>query len=85
MEEKKIGKVVHYYTHLGVAIVEVSEDVLRVGDMIHVKGKTTDLQQPVESIQIEHQQVSEATPGQTVGVKVTEHVRENDMIYRVIS
>lgn len=82
MVEKKIGKVVHYYTHLGVAIVELS-DSLKVGDKIHIKGHTSDFEQKMASMQIEHDTVDEAKKGQTVGVKVKDHVREHDAVYKV--
>jgi putative protease len=78
-----IGKVVHYYTDLSVAIVELTQGALRVGDTIHIKGHTTDFKQSVESMEIEHQRVMEGMPGQSFGLKVREHARENDMVYKV--
>ena len=80
-----VGKVVHYYTHLSVAIVELTQGTIRVGDTIHIKGHTTDFKQPVESMEIEHQKVTEATPGQSFGIKVREHAREHDIVYKVTS
>jgi len=80
MEEKLVGKIVHYYSNLGVGIIELS-DSLRVGDQIHIKGKTTDFEQTVDSMQIEHEAVQEAKSGDVVGVKVKERVREGDGIY----
>ena len=80
-----VGKVVHYYTQLSVAIVELTQGSLRVGDTIHIKGHTTDFKQPVESMEIEHQKVTEATPGQSFGIKVREHAREHDIVYKVTS
>lgn len=76
------GKVTHYYKAIGVAAVEVS-DTLEVGDVIHIKGHTTDFEQKIESMQIEHQQVTKATKGQVVGIKVKDYVRENDLVYKV--
>jgi putative protease len=78
-----IGKVVHYYTDLSVAIVELTQGTLRVGDTIHIKGHTTDFKQPVESMEIEHQRVLEGAPGQSFGLKVREHAREHDIVYKV--
>jgi len=63
-----------------VNIIELS-DSLRVGDQIHIKGKTTDFEQTVDSMQIEHEAVQEAKSGDVVGVKVKERVREGDGIY----
>ena len=54
-----------------------------MGEIIHIKGHTTDLQQPIESIEIDHQSVQEATAGQIFGLKVLDHVREHDQIFKV--
>ncbi|HXC61664.1 MAG TPA: EF-Tu/IF-2/RF-3 family GTPase [Nitrospiria bacterium] len=82
---KPVGKVIHYYTLLSVAIVELIQGTLRVGDTIHLKGHTTNFKQTVESMEIEHQRVTEAAPGQSFGIKVREHARENDIVYKVAS
>ncbi len=79
---KEIGKVVHYYTKLGVAVIELS-DTLKTGDKIRIKGATSDFEQPVESMQIEHENIEEAKAGQSIGMKVKEHVREHDNVYKV--
>jgi translation elongation factor EF-1alpha len=76
-----IGTVTHYFSHLSVAAVSLSSP-LRVGDRIHIKGHTTDLEQGVDSMEVEHQPVDEAKPGDDVALKVTDHVRDHDRIYR---
>lgn len=83
MKEERIGVVDHYYSRIGVATVVLEGD-LKVGDAIHIKGHTSDFTQKVESIQIEHENVSEAKKGDNVGIKVKEHVREHDVVYKVI-
>jgi len=83
MTEKEVGEVTHYYSHLGVAIVKLS-DTLKVGDNIHIKGHTSDFQQSVDSMQIEHANIQEAKPGELVGIKVKEHVREHDILLKVL-
>lgn len=80
--EQSIGVVTHYYSHLSVAVVQLNEGPLRVGDPIHIKGHTTDLRQSVESMEVDHQSVQEAAAGQIFGLKVRDHVREHDQIYR---
>lgn len=82
MVRRPIGVVTHYYSHLGVAVVQLNEGTVRVGETIHIKGFTTDLKQPVESIEIDHQSMPEASKGQIFGLKVRDHVREHDQIYR---
>ena len=82
MKEERVGVISHYYSHLGVAAV-VLEGELRVGDTIHIKGHTTDLAQMIESIQIEHKNITQAKKGEDIGIKVKEHVREHDVVYKV--
>lgn len=79
-----IGKITHYYKSIEVATLELS-DTLEVGDVIHVKGHTTDFEQAVESMEINHQKVTKATRGEVVGLKVKDYVREHDMVYKVAS
>ena len=79
---KEIGKVVHFFSKIQVAIIELSAP-LKVGDTIKIKGHTTDFEQKVDSIQIEHQSVQEAKIGDAVGIKVSEHAREDDVAYLV--
>jgi translation elongation factor EF-1alpha len=76
-----IGTVAHYFSHLSVAAVELSQP-LRVGERIHIKGHTTDLVQSVDSMQVEHAPIEEAKPGDDVALHVDDHVREHDKIYR---
>jgi len=83
MQEKKIGVITHYFGLLGVGIIKLEEEGLKVGDNLHFKGHTTDFQQTVESIQIEHKEVQEAKVGDSAGVKVSEHVREHDEVLKV--
>lgn len=79
---KEIGKITHYFTKLGVAIVELSAG-LKVGETIHIKGATSDFKQKVDSMQIEHDKIEEAKKGQAIGLKVKEHAREHDVVYKV--
>ncbi len=77
-----IGKVTHYYKSIGVAAIELNVPI-EVGDIIHIKGHTTDFEQKIESIEVEHQQVTRADRGQVIGLKVKDYVRENDLVYSV--
>jgi len=78
----EIGKVTHFFTKISVAIVELSR-TLSVDDHILIKGPTTSVEQKVDSMQIEHEDVQKATRGQSIGLKVNDRVRENDMVYKV--
>ena len=80
---ERIGVVTHYYGHLSVAVVKLEGATLRVGDAIHFRGHTTDFGQRVESLQVEHNSVPEVGPQDDFGLKVRDHVREHDVVYRV--
>lgn len=81
--EVEIGKVAHFFTNIGVAVIELTDKIV-TGDTIHIKGATTDFTQKVESMQINHAPVKEAKEGQSIGLKVKERVREGDKVYKVI-
>lgn len=82
MPDEKVGIVNDYFARIGVAGVDLVGP-LRVGDTVRFRGHTTDFEQVVESMQIEHQQVQEAGPGDSVGIKVLDRVRPGDVVYRV--
>ena len=84
MAEKQIGRISHYFGKIQVAAIELTDGSLAVGDTIHIKGSTTDLTEQIKSIQIEHEQVQSAKKGDSIGVKVSDHVREHDLIYKVL-
>lgn len=81
-KEKSIGKISHYYTNIGVAVVDLS-GALQVGDVIHIQGHSTDFTQKVESIQIDHKNVEKAGKGKSIGLKVDDRAREDDVVYKV--
>ncbi|MCM8799465.1 MAG: hypothetical protein NC900_01870 [Candidatus Omnitrophica bacterium] len=84
MEEKQVGQITHYYGNIGVGIVALT-DTLKLGDNIHIKGHTSDFTQTVESMQIEHKNVSEANAGDVVGIKVIQKVHPHDKVYKVVA
>jgi hypothetical protein len=83
MAEVEIGKIVHYFSKAGVAAIQITQDVLRVGDTIHVKGHTSDFTQRIDSMQVDNQPVPEAAAGKTIGLRVKEHAREHDLVYKL--
>ncbi len=84
MQEKEIGKITHYYDHLGVGIIQLT-DTLKVGETIHVKGHSEDFTQPIDSLQIEHASVTEAKLGDIVGIKVAQKVHPGDKVFKIIT
>ncbi|GAG69854.1 hypothetical protein ES703_19979 [subsurface metagenome] len=82
IEKKLVGKISHYFTKIGVGVVELSDE-LKVGDRISIEGATTNIQQTVDSMQIEHQNVQSAGSGQSIGLKIVERTREGDLVYKL--
>jgi translation initiation factor IF-2 len=82
MPEERVGVVNDYFARIGVAGIDL-EGTLRVGDTVHIKGHTTDLDQAIDSMQIEHDQVQEAKAGDAIGIKVGERCRGGDVVYKV--
>jgi hypothetical protein len=81
--EVEIGRITHYYNHLNVAVLSLS-DSLKLGDMIHILGHVTDFTQRVGSMEIEHHTVTWVKQGEEVAIKVVESVREHDTVYRIV-
>jgi len=81
--EVEIGRVTHYYNHLNVAVLKLT-DGLKLGDKIHILGHVTDLTERVASMQVNHHTVVWVKPGEDVAIKVNEPVREHDIVYRVV-
>lgn len=80
---ERIGVVIHYYGTPMVAIVKLEAGTLRVGDTIHIRGHTSDFSQRVESLQVEHAPVNEVGPSDDFGIKVVQHAREHDVVYKL--
>ncbi len=79
---EKVGRITHYYAKASVAVVELNAP-LNKGDKIVIRGSTTNIEQTVDSMEVEHEQIASAQPGQSVGMKVADRVRESDIVYRV--
>ncbi|MEW5940313.1 MAG: hypothetical protein AB1750_11660 [Chloroflexota bacterium] len=81
--EVEIGKITHYFDHIRVAVLSLKSS-LKLGDMIHVIGHSTDFTQRVNSMEIEHHSVVWVKPGDDVAVKVIEPVHPHDLVYKVL-
>jgi len=81
-ELQEIGKISHFFSKISVAVVDLKA-TLSVGDHIRIQGPTTNFEQTVDSMQIEHADVKTAKAGQSIGLKVKERVREKDTVYKV--
>lgn len=82
MDGVRIGEVTHYFGKINVAAITLI-DKLQVGDTIHILGHTTDLRQKIKSMEINHEAVEEAAPGQDVAFKVSRRVRPGDRVFKI--
>ena len=81
-DKKPVGVITHYFSKIGVAVIELSGK-LNSGDKISIEGATTNVSQKVDSMQIEHKPVMTAGKGQSIGMKVVDRVREGDDVFIV--
>jgi hypothetical protein len=77
----EVGHITHFFSKISVAVLELTAP-LAVGDRILVKGPATDFEQVVDSMQIEHANIQKAEAGQSIGLKMAEHARERDVVYK---
>jgi len=82
MPEKAIGKVTDFFSRPVVAGIELTA-TMKLGDKIHIKGHTTDIELTVDSMQINNVEVKQAKTGDAIGIKVSERVRRGDIVYKV--
>ena len=80
-EVVKVGNIAHFFSKISVAVVELTAPLV-VGDRILIKGPTTDFEQAVESMQIEHKNIEKAEAGQSIGMKMAQQVKERDVVYK---
>ncbi len=83
-EGKPIGQVVHYFDKIGVAVIELTDSKIGIGDKIRiVGGENTDFEQEVESMEVDHEKIKKAKKGNEVGMKVKEKVREGYKVFKL--
>lgn len=80
MADVKLGKVIHYYDKIGVAVVEILKPI-KVGDSLKISGHDQEFTQTVTSMQIEHEVLQTAKKGQSIGLKVDRAVKEGDELF----
>lgn len=83
MVEEKIGIVEHFFTNINVAAIKITDGELKVGETIHIVGAHTDFTQVVDRMEIDRNPVEVAKPGDAIGIKVNERVREHDIVYKI--
>ena len=84
MKEQEIGFISKYFGKINVGAIDLTSGGLNTGDVIHIQGHTTDLEETITSMQIEHASVAEAKAGDSIGLKVSEKVRRGDKVFKVL-
>jgi translation elongation factor EF-1alpha len=82
MKEKAVGKVSDFFAHVVVAGINLT-GTLKLGDKVHIKGHTTDIEMDITSMQIDNKNVTKANKGKSIGIKVPDRVRPGDTVYKV--
>ena len=80
---ESIGEITHFFPHAKAAVIKLKKNSLLLGDAIYIKGHTTDFEQKVKSMQINHTPIDKATKGQEIGLKVRSKVRHGDKVYKI--
>jgi hypothetical protein len=83
MEKKILGKIIHFYPKISVAVIEL-DDALRVGDKIAIERDENSFEQIVDSMQSEHKNITEAKKGESIGLKTKEATKEGARVFKVI-
>ncbi len=83
-EEVPVGTVSIFFAKPSVAAIEITSGALAVGDVIRIKGATTNFEQKIESMEIDRKPVPSAGAGQSVGIKVKERVRPHDKVFKLV-
>jgi len=78
-----IGEVTHFFPHVKAGVIKLKRDTLSVGDTIYIKGHTTDFEQKIKSMQVNHAPLEKASKGQEIGMKVKSKVRHGDKVYKL--
>ena len=84
MVEEKIGVIEHFFNKVSVAAIKITNGELKIGDTIHIVGASTDITQKIESMEIDRVPVESVKPGDDVGIKVKDRVREHDVVYKIV-
>jgi len=80
----KVGKITHYFDKIGVAVLEIEEESISLGDTIKIVGGGEEFEQTIESMQVEHQPIERAEKGMSVGLKVLQPVKKGYQVYKVV-
>lgn len=81
--EERIGSVIKFFEKTSIAAIKLDFHDLGIGDMIRIKGTTTDFTQKIELMEFDHKPVDKASRGQFIGIKVSQPAKPFDLVYKV--
>ncbi len=82
-KNKLVGKITNYLDKIGVAVLEVTDGSVKVGDTILIGEEDDGMEMTVQSMQVEHEPVNEVKVGDDCGLKVDEKVKKGSKVYKV--
>jgi putative protease len=77
-----VGKVIHYYDKIGVAVVKLGK-ALKVGDKVKFVHGEKEFTQAIESMQLEHKQVEAGKKGQEIAIKVDQETKTGTEVHLI--
>ena len=83
-EETLVGHISHYFGKIQVAAIELTDGDLSVGDTVHIVGHTSDFMETIKSMQIDRVDVTHAEKGKSIGIRVSEHARVGDKVFKIV-
>jgi len=84
MADLKVGEVVKFFAKPSVAAVKITDNMVRVGDVLKFTGHTTNFNMPIESMEVNNQKVEQAVAGDFIGIKVADRVRPGDEVFKIV-
>lgn len=81
MPEQEIGKVTHFFNKISVAVLSLKKE-LKVGDKIRIEAAEPFVQK-VSSMQVEHEEIKKAKPGEDIGLKTKKPCKEGDKVVKI--
>jgi len=83
VKEVGVGKAIHYFPKVKAAVIKITKGGISNGDLLHIKGQTTDFIQKVSSMQIDKKPIKKGKKGQEVGLRVKSKTRRHDKVYKI--
>ncbi len=80
--EERVGSVIKFFEKASIAAVKLDFGDIAIGDMVRIRGTSTDFIQKIEVMEFDHQPVQIATRGQFIGIKLARPAKPFDLVYK---